>query len=207
MIDGIEYRYSSEWIHTLESEEHWRSYWQQVHLIMGVLREDDTILEIGPGSGFLSNYLRFRGYSVTSLDIDEQKSPDIVANLVEYSFPDSYDHLLAFEVFEHIPFDKFIGLLPRLKQATRKNLFISIPMNYRIWFHADLIIPYFKEVSFSIKLKRRKIIADHHFWELGYRKYTQKALVRQLSRAGFRTELIRKVKLLTFFQLNPNTYL
>jgi hypothetical protein len=124
--------------------------------------------------------------------------------MVEYNFPDSYDHIIAFEVFEHIPFDKFTELLPKLKKASKKNLFFSIPMNYRIWFYADLIIPYFKEVSFGLKLKRRRIIADHHFWELGYKKYSLKYITNQLRNSGFRIVKIRKVKLLAFFQLNPD---
>ena len=71
IVDGVEYRYSSDWVHKLESEEHWRSYWQQLKLALPELEEGDTILEIGPGSGFVTNYLRSKGYKVTTLDIDD----------------------------------------------------------------------------------------------------------------------------------------
>ncbi|MCK4749407.1 MAG: methyltransferase domain-containing protein [Bacteroidales bacterium] len=201
ILEGIEYRFSSDWIHQLEGEEHWRSYWHQLRLVLPELKEGDTILEIGPGSGFVTNYLRSKGYQVTTLDIDDEKSPDIVANLVEYPFPDAFDHVLAFEVFEHIPFEKFTGILPQLKKSARKNLFMSVPRNYRIWFHADLVIPYFKEVSFSIKTKRRKIITGNHFWELDYKQYNVKNLVKILGRAGFEKATIKMAKTMVFFQL------
>ena len=74
-VDGIEYRYSSEWIKSLESEDHWRFYWSQISLIHKELQEGDTILEIGPGSGFTTNYLRSKGYTVSTIDIaDHQRS-------------------------------------------------------------------------------------------------------------------------------------
>lgn len=200
-IDGIEYSYASEWIHQLEKEEHWRAYWSQMKLVLPALEHGDSILEIGPGSGFTSNYLRSKGYRVSTLDIDDKKSPDIVANLIEYPFPDTYDHILAFEVFEHIPFDKFSAILPLLKKAVKKNLFFSVPANYRIWFRVELIIPYFKEVSFCIKTKRRKIIAEHHFWELDYKQYTRKYMERTLSEAGLTIVKTQKANLLRFYHL------
>lgn len=204
-LDGIEYQYSSDWIQHLESEEHWRFYWHQINLVLNELEEGDTILEIGPGSGFLSNYLRSKGFSVTTMDIDEQKYPDIVANVVEYPFPDRYDHIMAFEVFEHIPFIKFIDVLTKLGKTARKNLFLSLPRNYKIWFHADLVIPYFRSISFTIKTKRYKIITQNHFWELDYKNHNLKSLAVAIKEAGFISAKIYKVKLLVFFQLKPKS--
>jgi len=203
--EGIEYKYSSEWIHSLEREDHWRFYWHQINLIIKELKEGDTILEIGPGSGFLTNYLRSKGYQVTTLDIDDQKSPDIVANLVEYPFPDTYDHILAFEVFEHIPFHKFTEIVAKLGKTVRKNLFFSVPRNYKIWLHAELTTPYFRDVPLTIKTKRHKIITSNHFWELDYKEYRLKKLVGIIKEAGFEITTINKVKLLVFFQLKPSS--
>ena len=203
IVDGVEYKYSSDWIHSLESEEHWKAYWQQISLILKDTKPGESILEIGPGSGFVSNYLRSKGYQVTTLDIDEDKSPDIVANIVQYPFPHTYDHILAFEVFEHVPFETFTGLLPRLRKAALKNIFLSVPRNYKIWFHMDLITPYFRKMSFTLKTKRRKIIADRHFWELDFRNLTLSSLIRTFEEAGFKITTIKKVKLMVFIQLKP----
>jgi SAM-dependent methyltransferase len=201
--DGVSYKYSSNWIHQLESEDHWRSYWRQADLLNSVLQKGDTILEIGPGTGFISNYLKSRGYQVTTLDIDEAKSPDIVTNIVKYEFPDPYDYILAFEVFEHIPFQKFVDILPRLRNATRKGLVLSVPRNYRIWFHADLIIPFFKSVSFGLKIKRRRIIEERHFWELDYKDFSEKNLLSRCKEAGLNPWITRKANLVAFFVLRP----
>jgi len=203
-MDGVTYKYSSDWIHQLENQEHWMSYHNQLSLILPELKAGDTILEIGPGSGFLSNYLRSKGYQVSTLDIDDEKSPDITANLVDYPFPEKYDHIMAFEVFEHIPFDKFEAVLPKLKNAVVKNLFLSVPRNYRIWFRADLIIPYFKNVSFSIKMKRRKINEGHHFWEMDFGPYKHRKLAEAMGNAGFSIASIKKISLMVFIHLRPN---
>ena len=204
-LDGIEYQFSSAWIHHLESEAHWRFYWQQINLVLKELQKGDTLLEIGPGSVFVTNYLRSKGFHVTTLDIDEQKSPDILSNIVEYTFPDKYDHILAFEVFEHIPYDKFAVILPKLRNTVRKNLFFSVPRNYKIWFSIDLIIPYFRNISFIIKAKRRKITTENHFWELDYKNYTLKNLTVMMKEVGFLSTKIRKDSLVVFFQLTPNS--
>lgn len=204
VFEGIEYKYSSDWIRHLEGEEHWRFYWHQLNLILPELKKGDRLLEIGPGSGFLSNYLRSKGFQVITLDIDEEKSPDINANLVEYGFPDIYDHILAFEVFEHIPFEKFQDCLHKIRKATRKNLFFSVPLNQRIFFGAELIIPYFKYLSFFIRLKRRSINANHHFWELNYKEYTWNRLMQALASAGFTRKHSRRIKTVQFFHFEKS---
>ena len=85
-IRGVEYKYSAEWIYDLESEEHWRLYWNQQKLMQNKVSSGDNVLEIGVGSGFTANYLKSKSINVKTLDIDRGKKPDIVANLVEYQF-------------------------------------------------------------------------------------------------------------------------
>lgn len=89
-VRGVEYKYSAEWIYDLESEEHWRLYWTQQKLMQGKVSLGDNVLEIGVGSGFTANYLKAKGVNIKTLDIDKGKESDIVANLVEYQFPDHY---------------------------------------------------------------------------------------------------------------------
>lgn len=124
---GVRYRYRSDWIHKLESESHWRLYWRQQKLMDGKLESGDSILELGVGTGFTANYLRYRGYAVVTVDIDADKLPDIVANVVEWDSPEQYDHVCAFEVFEHLPFEQFKMIFGRLIQKCRKNFFLSAP--------------------------------------------------------------------------------
>ncbi len=205
VLDGVEYTYYSDWINKFESKEHWSLYWEQINLVLKELKEGDTLLEIGPGTGFLSNYLRSKGYQVTTLDIDEQKSPDIQCNIVEYAFPDQYDHIIAFEVFEHIPYDKFTEVLPKLRKSARKNLFLSLPRNYKVWFSIDLVITYIRSFSFVFKTKRRKIKTITHFWELDYKDFTLKNLGVLTKDAGFLTSKIIKESQAVFIQLKPDS--
>ena len=88
-----EFNYDAVWTKKLESKEHWLLYWKQQWLLTKYLRQKDTILEIGVGSGFTANYLRNKNYTVTTLDIDNKKKPDIVANIVDYKLKTNYDFI------------------------------------------------------------------------------------------------------------------
>ena len=131
VVEGVEYRYSSGWTHGFESETRWRLYWRQQKLMRDLLAPGDRVLEIGIGTQFVANYLRSKGISVTTLDIDADKHPEIVANIALYEFPTSYDAILAFQVFEHMPYEDFEAVLPRLAAAARRQVFISVPRNRR----------------------------------------------------------------------------
>ena len=98
-------KYSSNWIHKLETREHWLSYWHQLKLMEGHVEQKDSLVEIGIGSGFTSNYLRSKKVEVLTIDIDKEKSPDIVSDAASFKPDKNYDHFCAFEVFEHMGFD------------------------------------------------------------------------------------------------------
>lgn len=190
-------RYNSEWINNLESELHWRYYWQQQNLIRNYLKKDDTILEIGVGTKFASNYLKSKGFNITTIDIDKNKSPDIVADISNYKFKNKYDHVLAFEVFEHIPFDDFLKSIENLSGICKKNLFISLPRNEKVWFRMSLDLKIFKISNFQLSTVRNKILSKHHFWEIDYQKeYKKRMIIRQFEKCGFKI-----IKTWKFFSL------
>ena len=165
-VGGVEYKYSAEWIHELESEKHWRLYWNQQKLIQNKVRKGDHVLEIGVGSGFTANYLRSKGVKVKTLDIDSKKKPDITANIVEYQFAEYYDHILAFEVFEHIPFREFKMVLRKICRVCQKYIFLSVPRNEKIWMSCVLKLPKVAKREFRLVTLKRKITNPAHFWEL-----------------------------------------
>lgn len=80
------YNFSTDWIHKFENQKHWMHYWHQLNILFSHLSEGDRILEIGVGTRFTSNYLKSKGYHLTTIDIDAKKQPDIVANIVDYDF-------------------------------------------------------------------------------------------------------------------------
>ena len=181
----MEYRYSSHWIHELESETHWRLYWRQQKLMRELVAAGDRVLEIGVGTGFTANYLRSKGVHVTTVDIDPDKRPDIVANIAEYDFPEAYDAILAFEVFEHLPYGDFPPLLGKLTAAAKRHVFLSLPRNRRLLASFGVKLPKVKARSFQWKVNRGKIDEPYHVWEIDHGGITIGSLEQELVRAGF----------------------
>lgn len=184
-IRGVEYKYSAEWIYDLESEEHWRLYWNQQKLMQHKVNSGDKVLEIGVGSGFTANYLRSKCLNVQTLDIDREKEPDIVANLVEYPFPDRYDHVLAFEVFEHIPFGEFKSVFEKISKVCKKYIFISVPRNERVWLKLNLQLPILGKRELHLVSLRGKVIEPAHFWEIGDGSVSIDDLEQVFGKCGF----------------------
>ena len=181
----MEYRYSSHWIHELESETHWRLYWRQQKLMRELVAPGDRVLEIGVGTGFTANYLRSKGVLVTTLDIDADKQPDIVANIAQYDFPGTYDAILAFEVFEHLPYDDFPPLLAKLARAAQRHVFLSLPRNRRLVASLNVKLPKVKARTFQWKVRRGEIVEPYHVWELDHNSITVESLERELVSHGF----------------------
>ena len=112
---SLQRKYSSDWINKLETREHWLSYWHQIKLMEGHIKPNDSLIEIGIGSGFTSNYLRSKNVNVLTVDIDEQKLPDVVSDATKFIPDKNYDHFCAFEVFEHMKFDEMYIILKNIK--------------------------------------------------------------------------------------------
>ena len=216
MIENPFY-YESKWITKLETKEHWNSYWIQQRLIEDFVKENESLLEIGVGSGFCSNYLRSKGFSVTTLDIDKDKNPDIVANICTDKINYTYDAILAFEVFEHIPFPCFSKVLSEISKQNVRKVILSIPESKFSFLKLNLKI-LGKEFSFQFSITRKKLpnflkkkykLCKAHNWELNYsNKYTFKELEKLFIKKGFKIlKTIRsKVNNHVFFVLENNRF-
>jgi 2-polyprenyl-3-methyl-5-hydroxy-6-metoxy-1,4-benzoquinol methylase len=184
VLDGVKYKYSSDWIYELESKEHWSQYHEQAFLIMKYIHPHETILEIGKGSGFLSNYLKSKGYTVTTFDIDEEKKPDIVGNIVNHEFNRKFNHIVGFEVFEHIPYKMFEQALKNLHNSCDGTIILSVPKNEKVWATISIKTLLFT-CKFRISTRRKKMTAENHFWALEYKNFTIKRLKESLKKASF----------------------
>lgn len=196
-----EYKYTSDWIHKLEDKAHWILYWNQVSLLLEAAEKDDSILEIGKGSGFTSNYLTSKGFRVTTIDIDPDKKPDILTNIVTYPFDEKYDHILAFEVIEHIPYDEMELVMRKLYNACNKSVIISVPRNQKIWFTIDIKTLLFQR-TYSLATIRNKLTTDNHFWEIDYQSYSLERFRKFLKTTGFTITEERKQGATLFFRLS-----
>lgn len=149
------------------------------------------LLEVGLGNGFVSSFLKRSGMSVTTMDVNPNLEPDIVAsvaNLNQYFDSKEFDCLLCCEVLEHLPFDQFEGIVCEMARVTSRHLIISLPLTTRQVLKCGFSFKFlkFKErfLGFRIRLPKRKIYAGHH-WELGSSDYCSLGNVVSLLREHF----------------------
>jgi len=203
IVGNTEYRYSSNWIKKLETELHWRLYWKQQKLLEPFLGDSDKIQELGVGSGFTANYLQSKGHEVVTFDIDPEKKPDVVGNLVTQEFSDTYDHILSFEVFEHIPYEDFLQVLRKLRPVCRKSLCLSVPFGKRELFELKFRFPKVGTRKFSIKVGKKRIIERHHFWELDFGEFTRTRFLRDIEDSGYEIANAEEYQLRYFVSCVP----
>ncbi len=200
--NGVTYAWTTEWIKKLEPEQRWRLYWRQQKLMENFIEPELHFYEIGVGNGFTANYLRTKGIKVTTVDIDPEKQPDIVANIVDIDWAQHrFDHLMAFETFEHIPFNEFVKALRGIRAVCDGCVFMSVPETKRILLEASIILPRFGRVSLIIPWRRKAHI--RHFWELGRAATTRKVFYDAISAAGYYVDHEFKFYPQTFFRLKP----
>jgi hypothetical protein len=133
-----------------------------------------TMLEIGKGNGFVSTYLKLSGVKVTTVDINPNLSPDIVASILD--LPDilkkeKYDLVVCCEVLEHLEFAQFENCLFILRQYS-SNLYLTLPQ-YRKWFGFSgfMRIPKIDKIfrlGFYLRTKKNLDNGHIHFWEIDY---------------------------------------
>lgn len=123
IIDGEEVCFSSDWIHNLESDLHFSWYWNQADLVYTHCSREQNIVEISVGTNLLSDLLKRRGWKVRTIDIDKEKKPDFCVSAADFDYAaKKIDVVLAFEVFEHIPFATFETLVKNLSHSNVKDL-------------------------------------------------------------------------------------
>lgn len=166
-VDGFELSFSSNWIKHLEAQEHWGFYWHQARLIEDRVPQDNKMLEIGVGTKFLSNYLASRGRAITTLDIDEDKAPDYVEDASSFDYGAlNLDTVLAFEIFEHLPFPLFCRVIERLAECQVNQIIFSVPWCEKKLLRGQIKFPRMNPYRFSLTLPWRSVTTENHFWEL-----------------------------------------
>lgn len=167
------YRFDSAWINKLETKFHWELYWKQQKVMSKYLNPNSSLVEMGVGSGFCANYLRSKGHKIRTIDIDASKKPDVVCNLKNWIPDFQYDGFLAFEIFEHVPFNDLYPSINNLSKAKVNFLYISVPfntMNRRNIVSFEVKIANWKEKRFEFRYPffgSTKIRTPAHHWELG----------------------------------------
>jgi len=169
-------------------------------------------LEIGPGEGFVNNYLSYLGIEYNTLDI--KGDPTYKSTLEEFDpikleLGGSYDLVCCFQMLEHSPYQEFKNNLKKFYFLSNKYVFISLPydcVGFRInfnWHQGQRKDYKFKfQAHFSKFNKNRKYRDEYikefpwavHYWEIGRSGYPVKRIKNDILDCGFK---IKKI----FFQI------
>lgn len=151
-----------------------------------------SILVIGPGQGLDTAVLRWRGYQVSTFDIDTTFSPDYIGSVHDLSqFADrQFDAVIASHVLEHLAEPYLDRCLQELARVARYSM-IYLPIHGR---HLHLrFMPGFKGIDLSLLFSifnpfekptgiEAKYMEGQHFWEVGMRSYRVRDLRKRMSR-------------------------
>lgn len=185
-MDQKEVQYSHEWIYKLETPSHWILYWNQLDMVLNKseISKEQLIMEVGVGSGLTAEYLKRKGYNVKTIDIDENKSPDIVADITKYDLPNA-DMYIAFEIFEHIPIDKVFEVWTKLASKKVPELIFSVPYGHKTYLWAEIWLPIFGKKTINISRKRKRIQSKNHHWEIGINNISVSEIEKMLKQSGY----------------------
>lgn len=207
-VDGHDVRYSSDWINDLEREIHFTWYYNQAKIIYQNCPKTDRILEIGPGTGLLSDMLKRRGWNIQTLDIDAGKNPDFCGDAAQFDYKKENTHtVIAFEVFEHIPFTTLEKILQKMSHSGVERICFSVPWNEIKLFELSVSWPRKRQLRYRCSIPRRKIHTPTHFWELAKKEkhFGEKRLISintlrsVFEMNGYQIKLGNKVDYIQYF--------
>ena len=111
--------------------------------------------------------MRRRKFKISTLDIDPDKQPDYCANALDFDYSIKlFSTLLAFEIFEHIPFETFSKVIKSISKSSIDKIIFSVPWCERVVQPFTIKLPRVPAWSPSIKLRQNHIGTPAHFWEL-----------------------------------------
>jgi SAM-dependent methyltransferase len=166
------------------------SYAHQMNTVLA--HEPRAILEIGPGPGMVTAALRAIDIEVTTVDVQAELNPDVVASVTNLPFENgSFDVSMCCQVLEHLPFEQFVPALEELCRVSRKVVLVSLP-DTRPRYDISFKVPLLKRVE--VQLSRAKKITKErierswslsgHYWEIGYPEFGVGVIKNASKRAG-----------------------
>ncbi|MBI2120117.1 MAG: methyltransferase domain-containing protein [Parcubacteria group bacterium] len=169
------------------SKARWVSFFYQIEILQDIKAK--KVLEIGPGNGLVTYILRDRGVQVTTVDIDPDLKPDVVASVSKLPLADNtFDAVCAFEVLEHIPFEHFVKNLKEMSRISKKHVVISLPDRRRILLHFLLKVPLinYKNIFIKIPSFKKHVFDGQHYWEIGKKGYSVGFIKEHIEKAGLK---------------------
>lgn len=167
--------------------------WSFVEQIQHIKQFDPhSIIEIGVGNGFVSEFLRKMGIKVKTFDINPNLVPDVVTPLHDignYVAPGEFDLISCCEVLEHLPFVEFEGAISEFSGLSNQ-LFLSLPNHGRTFGFGGVIrLPKFHRwigAWFRLPFRAGRL-PDMHFWEVNYNHETSRKQITNLLKRYYRS--------------------
>lgn len=151
-----------------------------------------SVLIVGPGQGLDTHVLKWRGYNVTTFDIDGTFAPDYLGSVHDMTvFGDAqFDAVIASHVLEHLAVPYLDQAIVELARVARFSL-VYLPVAGR---HAQIRLqPGIKDIDLAVTIDvfnpfRRpdgitaRYCEGQHFWEVGRRGFSVAALKQRFER-------------------------
>lgn len=179
----------------------WASMWHQLDEVIKM--NPERVLEVGPGPGLFKAAAGALGVHVETLDIDPELKPDHLASVFAMPFKSgAYDVVCAFQMLEHLPFDKSKEAFEEMTRVASKGVVISLPDAAKRW-PISIHVPKIGMVSFLIP-KPQLVAPRHdfdgeHYWEINKAGYPLKKVTDLFLKVG-------SVKLVRTFRVQEYAY-
>lgn len=185
------------------------------HQIDSVLTfEPRSVIEVGIGPGMVSAALRTLGVSVTTVDVQAELNPDIVASVTDLPLKNgAADVALCCQVLEHLPFEGLEKGLKELARVATMGVVISLP-DITPYYEVRLRLPRLREIHWTGTRRRCPPKAyceqvwqrDGHYWEIGYPETPLRRIEQSIAESGLdlvRTWRVPDMHYHRFFALRP----
>lgn len=176
--DNFHYRFR-KYVH----KRRWLSIWHQLDEVLAMSPE--KVLELGPGPGLFKALAGHFGINVETVDLDPKLEPDYVASATKLPMEsDSYDCVCAFQMLEHLPYDRSLQAFGEMVRVTKNHIVISLPDAKKIlacWFYLTNL----GRKTIHLPMPRLRQLEHEfdgeHYWEINKKGYPLQKIINDFT--------------------------